>query len=999
MQQSFINKSIRHFVITILFLFFVISTRAQAPTVQDCLGAIPICQNTYSTTNSYFGMGNYPNEIPWSGCLNLGGETNSVWYTFTVQTSGLFNFILTPNFLGDDYDWAVFNLTNASCSDLNSQFLSYLVSCNSSGNTGATGISSAMGGSGNSNGPGAGTNLYNGSLPVQAGETYVLMVSNWSSGAPGYNINFSTSTASIYDNTPPQIDQITSNISCGTTSITFEFSENIQCTTIGACDISLTGPGGPYTVSSVSGANCVIGGNQEKTFTVNFSPAITAGGNYSLNLTNTCSSVTDLCGNTAPPGGLPFTVNLPVPDAGVPQSVCPGASVILTATATGCTGGCNFAWNNGVVNGVPFVPAANTTYTVTATDASGCTATDAVTVTLYTPPVADAGSDKTVCPNVSVTLSGSGCTTCTYTWDNGVSNGIPFVPAAATTYTVTATDANGCTGTDAVLVTVSNVMTPDAGLDQTVCSGESVILSASADPGSTFTWSNNVTNNVPFTPASTVIYTVTATTGGCTGTDEVTVTVNPLPTAGAGIPQTVCPGASVTLSGSGGVSFIWDNNVTNGVPFIPPSTTTYTVTATDIYGCTDDAQVVITVMPPITIGFNTTDEHCGYADGSVTANPAGGAGNFTYLWSNSQGTKTASNLSAGNYTVTVTSNGCTESASASIINIPGPALNISSFVNETCSQSNGSAVVTATGGSGNYSYEWNSLPPQFSSFMQNVPAGTYTVTVLDGTCSATTSVIITNTPVPSLQMFSTPATCGLPNGTASVTALGGSGNYSYLWNTTNTDYNITGLNPGTYTVTVTDMPCTVSASTVVTDIPGPVADFSIHPKILTIMDGPVSFIDHSIGGIINWQWDFGDGTPYGSGVTTDHQYEDLGNYTVTLTVTDNNGCTDSVEDTLRIKEIYTFYIPNAFTPNGNSINDDWCPKFVGVNMRNYLCSVFDRWGNLVFSTANPYVAWNGTKNNNGTEDDVVPGVYVYRIRLGEAEGTRHEYIGSITLVY
>src|SRR5438045_2231557 len=104
----------------IVFLFLVTFANAQPPTVQDCLGAIPICQYVYTQTNDYHGTGNY-NDIPWAGCLALGGESNSVWYTFTVQTSGLLRFVLTPNG-AQDYDWAVFNLTNAGCSDLYNNF-------------------------------------------------------------------------------------------------------------------------------------------------------------------------------------------------------------------------------------------------------------------------------------------------------------------------------------------------------------------------------------------------------------------------------------------------------------------------------------------------------------------------------------------------------------------------------------------------------------------------------------------------------------------------------------------------------------------------------------------------------------------------------------------------------------------------------------------------------------------------------------------------------------
>ena len=97
-------------------------------------------------------------------------------------------------------------------------------------------------------------------------------------------------------------------------------------------------------------------------------------------------------------------------------------------------------------------------------------------------------------------------------------------------------------------------------------------------------------------------------------------------------------------------------------------------------------------------------------------------------------------------------------------------------------------------------------------------------------------------------------------------------------------------------------------------------------------------------------------------------------------------------------EIYTFYIPNAFTPNNDTKNDTWLPKFIGVDLRNYECTIYDRWGNLIFTTCNPNIGWNGTKDNNGTYDKVVMDIYVYHIKLKEISGTKHEYIGRIALI-
>jgi len=446
----------RSCIISILLLgTYAVSIKAQVPTVQDCLGAIPICQNVYSTTTSYFGMGNYPNEVSLNNCLYLGGESNSVWYVFTVQTSGVFRFILTPNSSGDDYDWAVFNLTNYGCLNIYST-PSMMVSCNASGYTGATGISTPMGGSGNSNGPNW-TNKFNQDLPVQAGETYVLMISNWSNGTPGYTIDFSSSTAQIFDNIPPHIHQITSNVNCGATSLTFQFSENILCSTLSTCDLSLTGPGGPYTITSISGNGCNVGGKQEKTFTINFTPPITTGGTFYLNLNaNVCGSVTDLCGNTAPSGSLPFTVNIVNATVSTTVAACATPNGTATATATGGSGNYTYIWNTTppqtTATAINLYPG---TYTVTVYDgACSSVATGIVGTTSNMAATTNVVNATCNLPNGSATVNVTGGTLpLLYQWNTTP----PQTTATATnlypgTYTVTITDVNSCTQTATAVV-------------------------------------------------------------------------------------------------------------------------------------------------------------------------------------------------------------------------------------------------------------------------------------------------------------------------------------------------------------------------------------------------------------------------------------------------------------------------------------------------------------------------------------------------------------------
>ncbi|PHR49818.1 MAG: hypothetical protein COA32_01405 [Fluviicola sp.] len=301
---------------------------------------------------------------------------------------------------------------------------------------------------------------------------------------------------------------------------------------------------------------------------------------------------------------IEITVNpLPTVDAGADIVECEGVTITLTGSGTATS----YTWDNGVSDGVGFTQSVGTvTYTVTGQDANGCENTDQVDVTIQTEPTVNAGADIVECEGTTITLTGSGTAT-TYTWDNGVADGVGFTqPVGTVTYTVTGTTGSSCSATDQVDVTINPNPTVDAGIDQSICDGDNVTLTGSG--ADTYTWDNGVTDGVPFTPGSTTTYTVTGenTATGCTATDDATITVNPLPTVGAGADQTICEGEEIVLSGTGADSYSWDNGVVDGDPFIPSSTTTYTVTGTDANGCENTANVTITLTPQPNANFTAT---------------------------------------------------------------------------------------------------------------------------------------------------------------------------------------------------------------------------------------------------------------------------------------------------------------------------------------------------------------------------------------------------------
>lgn len=340
---------------------------------------------------------------------------------------------------------------------------------------------------------------------------------------------------------------------------------------------------------------------------------------------------------------------LPTVSAGADQTVCAGSSTTLSGS-----GAVSFTWNNGAADDVAFVPVTSQTYTVTGTGVNGCTNTDQMTLTVAPLPTVDGGNDQTVCLGETVTLNGSGAQT--YTWTNAV-DGTPFIPLTSATYTVTGTDANGCTNTDDVAVTVNELPVVNAGTDQTVCAGETVILDATG--AQTYTWSNGTANGSGFVPAATATLNVIGTdANGCSNSDQLVVAVNPVPTVNGGADQVVCAGETVVLNANGAAVLQWNNGVTNNVGFSAVASQTYVVTGTT-NGCEDTDTVSITVnaLPTVDLGEDTVT--CANY-GPITLNA--GAGFAAYQWNNNATTATTNALVTGTYSVTVTDqNGCQNS--------------------------------------------------------------------------------------------------------------------------------------------------------------------------------------------------------------------------------------------------------------------------------------------------------------------------------------------------
>ncbi len=595
-----------------------------------------------------------------------------------------------------------------------------------------------------------------------------------------------------------------------------------------------------------------------------------------------------------------------------------GVWIMNTSTPVSCNGGSDGTAYAGVMTGVPPYtyqwddPAGTTTsspvglaagvYHVTVTDSNGCSNVAPVTVEEPTTIVVISNSANEICfgdsnGSASVTTSG-GTGQKTYTWSNG-GNSSSINNLTAGTYTVTATDENGCTSVASINVSLTNPQINISGSSTSIAcfggnDGTATVNVASGNGPFSYSWSNGATSATA-NGLTAGNYTVTVTgADGCTATTTVTVSQPAQLTITTNNPNTtniICHGDNngaimvTTSGGTGTITYLWNTGATTQM-ISNLSAGTYSVTATDANGCTVTTTHTITEPAVLTATGSGTDvTTVGGTNGTATVTPVGGTGPYTYLWSNGATTQTISNLSAGTYTVTVTdANGCTTTTT---IVITEPIATIVLTVNSTpslCGANDGTATVMASGGFSPYTYLWSD--GQTTSTATGLSGGTYTVTVTDNVGNtATTSVTVIETSGVTATASSSNETCtGSSDGHVSVSTSGGVGQMTFAWSNGATTSTVNGLSVGTYTVTVTDENgCTATASATIELSPeGIWVDITTtHVTCFGGNDGAAASVVTTGVAPYTYAWS--------NGATTQN-ISDLTAGTYTVTVTDVNGC-------------------------------------------------------------------------------------------------------------
>lgn len=617
-------------------------------------------------------------------------------------------------------------------------------------------------------------------------------------------------------------------------------------------------------------------------------------------------------------GGQPVAALLNTVSVGQNISCFGGNNGTLQAITNGGTAPYAYIWNNGSSSALQSGLSAGT-YSVTVTDANGCTVISGAVITQPDEALATSGN-----VNQSVSCFGGsngiievgangGTQPYTYLWNTGNTT-YELVGATAGTYTVTVTDANGCTSVENITVTQPvNPLTPVIGSTQSVsCFGGNngqIVLNLSG--GTTpyyFVWSNGqTTQNISNLPAGVYIVDITD-ANGCAATTSATITE---PSAALNASATVTSNIScfsgndgtVDLTVSGGTApytYLWNTGaITQDLTGM--SAGTYTVTVTDANGCSFQTQSTI-LQPVGALGTNIaivqTIPCFGSGTGAIDLTVTGGTLPYNYTWSNGATTEDLSNLIAGVYSVTVTdNNGCNATAS---VNISQPSAPLASSISSTqpvlCYGGNsGSASASANGGTFPYGYQWSNGETTVAIF--NLTAGIYTVTVTDANgCTDVAQTIITE-PAAALNAAVTSqqnVLCfGGNNASLGATVNGGTAPYTYQWNTGGTGTSITGLVSGIYQLIVTDANgCNTTVSATITEPSAPVSlSVQSTQNIFCFAgnNGQITLV--STGGTAPYiyQWNNGATTSAISGLVSG---------TYTATVTDANGCSQQISATL-----------------------------------------------------------------------------------------------------
>lgn len=772
------------------------------------------------------------------------------------------------------------------------------------------------------------------------------------------------------------------------------------------------------------------------------------------NVTGTCQSV------------VPVTVYVtPIPPLQVTpvnaSCTCNGSATLVPPPGT-----YSYIWSNGQTT-LSVTGLCAGTYSVGAYSSTGCNIFSTVTLTGGGSITASTSQTNATCavPGSATVTAGGGSAPYTYLWSNG-QTASTALNLAAGNYSVTVTDAGGCSSVQ--MVSITGTLFPIAQFSTNpVCLGIPTQFTDQST-GSPTSWSwnfgdgNTDTQQSPshtFASAGTFNVTlIVANANGCPDTITIPVTVDPIPIA-AFSPSSVCfnnPTPFTDNSTGNPTQWLWDfgdgNTSTQQNPshtYSAPGTYTASLIVTTASGCKDTVSRVIAINPLPNPNFTAPPVCLGYpSQFSDLSNIS--AGNITGWSWNFGETGSSSNIStqqnpshtyaqAGTYTVmlTVTSDSGCQGTVFIPVQVTTPP--VAAFTAPNQCLNSASAFTDNSTGSPN-AWDWDfgdgGTDTQQNPQHTYLSAGTYTVTLIasNGTgCNDTTTRVVTIYPVPT-PLFKADTVCaGNPSTFTDLSFIAGGSIASWSWNfgdggsSTQQNPAHTYAAAGTYSVSLTvtsnnGCPGTLAIATLVHG--WPTANFCVVPDKAPATDPIFSFCDLWSSDVVQWAWDFGDGAADNSATDPVHSYSanvtenDFYSFTICLNVRNQWGCWDTTCKVVELIPEFTFYIPNCFTPNSDWTNEMFFGK--GRGIKEYKIWLFDRWGNMIWNCQredkntnwdNPMqeglpsaCKWNGVvvaggldmngRSNQLAQEDV----YVWKVKLTDVFDRVHNYLGHVSIV-
>lgn len=701
--------------------------------------------------------------------------------------------------------------------------------------------------------------------------------------------------------------------------------------------------------------------------------------------------------------------------------LCKGASTgFIQLDVTGGSGSYTYTWNTGQTTD-QLVDLNAGVYEVLVSDAGGCSTTASIVIAepAEVLTVALADYEDLLCfgdqSGVISALPQGGIGPYTYLWSNGERTS-RITGLGAGTYSVAVTDANGCLVQQSVTIAQPSapITIATSGKLNLSCLGDgdgSININVTGGTGPyEYLWSTG-DRGTSITGLSAGDYTIRVKDANDCVVERIFTVSEPelLSLEDAVVNESQCyddRNGSIELNikgGTGPYTYQWNTGaVTKNL--IGISSGTYDVLVTDANGCQVQGSYTLAEPELYRISPEVSPISCvGANDASISLNIEGGIEPIAIRWSTGANTETLTNLSPGVYNVLVTDkNGCTIQNSFNIFD-PLP-LTLDAYIEDAtrCNDpQSGRVNVIVSGGQEPYQYRWTNGSTE-SSLIDVLP-GTYVVEVTDRFGCTVQGTYTVLQPEPLQVGFSTEPYIDCENRVAGTivkaNVKGGVGNYRYRWSRgggTRSEFLVT--DPGRISIEVSDDRGCFRTRAIDIDIPElGTADFEYNAESIDLTgelasNDPVSFFDLSVGEVIDWKWDFGDGFDSDE-IDPIHTYDAPGTYEVVLTVTDRTGCQTVKSTTLEITEGYRIMVPTAFTPNNDGNNDFFRPRMLGLTKARLI--IYNTWGEVIFSTDDVETkGWDGTVKGKRAEN----GNYVFKLIGVSFNGLKVEREGIFALM-